>query len=147
MAEGTLSPFIGMAATMAMGILVFILGFFMRKKYKNRVQMCTAQTDGVVSNIVRKITTDTDENGKIKKSYVYYPDFTYTVDGTRITMTASGRSHTGFKKGQAVTIFYNPNNVEEYYVPQDKSTAWSGFIIMAVGVVFFVVSLIIPFFN
>lgn len=143
--EGTLSPMMGMALSMAAAVVTFALGFFMRRNYKRLMQVCSAQTRGIVRDFKCVVSTET-EDGKKRKEHTYYPIFVYTVNGQEITTTSSvGSSRKCLKKGQAITVCYNPDNIDQYYVPEDKSTARSGILFMAVGALFFVVGLLIPF--
>ena len=148
--EGTLSPMQGMALTMASALVIFLIGFFLRRRYKKLTQVCVAQTSGIVSDFARteNIDTDRDNRQKRRKRYVYYPVFVYTVDGKEITKTSSsGSSNKRFTKGQAVTVCYNPDNVEQYYVLEDKTAARGGLYVMAFGVLLVAIGLMIPFFS
>lgn len=137
-----------MGITMAVALLFFLVGLFMLRGQKKRVWECTAQTSGVVSDIERTEKIEKDDNGKEETTYVYYPVYTYTVDGSEISKRAStGSGLKRFKIGQAVTVFYNPANPDQYYVKEDKLSARGGFLIMGIGVLLFVLGIVLPYFE
>lgn len=145
--ENTLPPMAGMALGIVLGIVFFLIGFFMRNKHRKKALLCTAQTNGTVIDFHCSISTKTDDDGRRRKTTTYYPIFTYMAEGKQITKTSSiGTGSERFQRGQMVTIFYNPNDVEQYYVPEDKAAARGGFYFMAFGVLVFMIGLIIPVF-
>lgn len=148
--DGTLSPAAGVAVTLAFAVVLFVVGFFIRRKYKKLTQICSAQTSGIVSDFERTVSidTDTDHGQTRRKRYVYYPVYVYTADGKDITKTSStGSGSMRFKKGQTVTVCYNPDDVSQYYVAEDKTNARGGIYFMAFGVLLAAIALMIPFFS
>ncbi|MGX8701226.1 DUF3592 domain-containing protein [Caproiciproducens sp.] len=146
--DGMDSSAVTMMIGMAVSIVIFMVGFLLRRNDKKRIQACTAQTDGTVSEMVRSISTDSDDNGKTRRSYVYYPVFTYTADGREITKTSrSGTGTQRFQKGQAVTVRYNPDDVEQYYVVEDKAAARISIYFMGFGILIFALLILMPFLH
>ena len=108
-------------------------------------RVCTTQTAGIVSDLKIKVseTTDTDDRGHTRttKNVTYAPVFQYYADGRQITKESSVSSGARFEVGSRITLFYNPNNVEEYYVLEEKAARYVGFIFLLVGVLFIFVGL------
>lgn len=112
------------------GIIFFIIGFFMYRNQKNKEGKCTAATTGKVVDLERG-TRDASELGEVPK---YYPVFEYSIGG-QVYRKVSG---IGFNKpklnvGQSVTIYYDPERPEKYYAQEYKFGKNVGSIFLWVG--------------
>jgi hypothetical protein len=95
------------------GIICASIGFFGLRHEKNLKESCTISTIGTVVDMVR---------GSSRKRKTLYPVFQYIAGGRMIKKKSSWGGF-GFAIGQEVTIFYNPENVEEYYVKDGAKSA------------------------
>jgi hypothetical protein len=109
-------------------------GFWMRSRHMKLARLCTAQTTGTVTGFSVEKSTSKDDDGHTHASVYYHPIFEYNAGGRTVTKTSStGSGKPKFKKGQAVTVRYNPNDVERFVVAEDKSSANFGFYFMMFG--------------
>ncbi len=135
------------------GIGIILLGYFFHKKHKDLERTCTMQTTGEVIQMDRReeTHTETDDDGHrtTRTTTTYYPVFQYAVNGRSIQKTSStGTGRPRFSEGQSITILYDPENPERYFVAEDKAAGRFGIYFMAFGAVVFIigiVSLFVPF--
>ena len=119
------------------GIVFFIIGTSIRRNRKKKVQRCTSHTYGKVVDLVRRESRDSDGN----YSSSWHPVFEYRIGGlTFIKESNFGRSQAKFAIGQNVEIYYNPENYNEFYVPEETLPNTLGVIFAAVGIVAFLVA-------
>lgn len=126
------------------GVLV-VIGVAMVIGRIRKCYLCTVQTEGIVYDVKRKVrkSDETDDYGHTRQitNVTYAPVFQYYADGRRITKESSISSGAKLEIGRAVTLFYNPNKVEEYYVLEEKAAQYSGFIFLIIGIIFIVVAI------
>lgn len=112
------------------GIIFFIIGFFMKRSQKKKERECTAITTGTVADI--KIgQRNVSEPSAVPQ---YYPVFAYSAGGQIYRIV----SKIGFDKpklsiGQSVTIYYDAESPETYYVQEYRFGKNLGSIFLGVG--------------
>ena len=120
------------------GVVFFIIGTSIRRNRKKKVQRCTSHTYGKVVDLVRRESRDSDGN----YSSSWHPVFEYRIGGlTFVKESNFGRSQAKFGIGQNVDIYYDPDNYNDFYVPEETLPNTLGIIFAAVGVVAIVVAI------
>ena len=113
-----------------------LAGIIIQMKSVARVKSCKIKTTGAVVGIEEKISYDSDGNrqGNTRETTYYHPVYQYEAGGRTITSTsATGTAGSAkFTIGQSVTVFYDENNAEKYYIAEDKAASWFG-IVLAVS--------------
>lgn len=111
--------------------------------------VCTQQLDGQVVDLISETTHNSEHDSETDRtttqsSTVFYPVFSYAVNGREITRKArTGTSHPRFARGDRVTVRYNPGKVEQYYILEDKASSRFGIILIVFGAVIFVIGFFI----
>lgn len=98
---------------------------------------CVSETTATVIDIKEEQMRTSDGY-----SYTWYPVYEYTIDGEKMTRKSNignGKNH--FEKGQQVTLYYNPDNSEEIYVPEENAESLAVFF-KIMGIVFLIVGFI-----
>lgn len=132
----------------AIGAVIFFIGWLFHRHHTKVRKACTVQTTGEVIDIVKKVSTDTDSDGHRSTSTTYTPVFRYMVDGQSIErQSTTGTGWQRFKKGQTVTLFYDPAEHTRYYVKEDKAPGMAGFAFMGFGVLLFIIGFVVIFTN
>lgn len=122
------------------GAIFLCVGIIVQSNVKKLEQRCTARTEGVVVEMIAKEKYDEDTRST---SYMWYPVFEYTVEGETLTQYSHyGTNPPMFYEGEIIEMYYNPDKINEYFVPgQNVQMVFSIFII--IGGVFFGIGLII----
>jgi hypothetical protein len=100
----------------ALGVVLIITGNMMQREQEHLQQVCTANTEGFVFGftVIGEIINDEDYRQ-------YKPIFQYEAGG-RIYIKehefSKEEDKLPFIKGQTVTIWYNPDNPDEYYLTE-----------------------------
>ena len=102
---------IGMYIMLFLGGLCTLICFFSIKRNRHLRMVCRSQAKGTVIKMHRT------RSGGSKPKTSYYPEFSYTINGN----TYSERSPVGtprprFDEGEEITVFYNNDNPEEFYI-------------------------------
>lgn len=104
---------------------------------REKKEKCVSETTATVIDIKKERMGTTDDY-----SYTWYPVYEYTVDGQQITKKSNiGNGETRFEKGQQVTLYYNPDNLEEIYVPEENAESLAA-LFKVMGTVFLIVGFI-----
>ncbi len=112
------------------GIIFFMIGFFMKRSQKKKERECTAITTGIVVDMKRG-HRHLSESGAVLH---YYPVFEYSAGGQIYRID----SRIGFAKpklsvGQSVTIYYDAETPEKYYAQEYRFGKNLGSIFLGVG--------------
>ena len=124
------------------GIVFFIIGTSIRRNRKKKERICTSQTYGKVVDLVRRESRDSDGN----YSASWHPVFEYHIGGSTFLKESNfGRSQAKFAIGQIVDIYYDPENPNQFYVPEETLPNTLGTIFAAVGIVAILVAVTVAF--
>ena len=119
--------------------VVFLLVFtvlYLSQSRKHRV--CTGEAAGTVADYLYKSV-----NGEQR---TWRPVFEYHVAGKTIRKQSMfGTTEKRFQVGQAVTVRYNPENPQEYYVEELESGGQLQKIFLLVGITLLFLGLILLF--
>lgn len=120
------------------GAVFLLVGILMHRTMAKKKKICTACTVGTVTDLVKVRQSVSTGHGRRAATY-WHPVFQYEVNFRQLTK----QSHFGsavpfFEIGQRVTVYYNPANVDEYYVAEEK-TGMIELIFSGLGAVLFVV--------
>lgn len=128
------------------GALFVVIGITMTMIQLRLRHVCTIQTQGVVHGIKKKVSEDRekDYNGNnVRRTRISYaPIFRYYADNRDIIKESPVSSNIKFEVGSPVTLFYNPKNVEEYFVLEDKTSKYAGIFFALFGLGFMVIAII-----
>ena len=115
------------AAAFFVGLFFVGVVFATWRREKNLRQICTAQTAGIVSDMIEKRSS---RQGKLRVSY--RPEFTYSVEGIKFVQLSRGTfSSSRFSKGQGVTVLYDPSKPRRYYVLEEGKQSIAIFVVLA----------------
>ncbi|MDR0443375.1 MAG: DUF3592 domain-containing protein [Treponema sp.] len=110
------------------GALCTSISLFGIKRNRRLKVVCTSQTTGIVIEVHRR------RSGGSKSSYSYYPEFSYTANGRPYRdCSVFGTPKSRFTEGQKVTVHYDPNKPEDYYVGEDSLSNVGFYIFLAAG--------------
>lgn len=125
-----------------LGIIFLLVSIGMMSSYQKKNKICTAETSGTVINIVRHGTTSGDSS---VSSEGYYPVYEFYAQGKTIQKESHiGRDRPMFQIGDHITVRYDPENPELFYVLEEKQDLISK-IFLTVGIVLIVIACIIFF--
>lgn len=110
----------GMAAVFGLvGIIFLTVSILMTAAGNRHAKNCTAQTVGTVTDMQRETTYGDDSSAP---STSWFPVYEYYAGNRKITKRSYyGQARQIFYTGQKVTVWYNPENCNEFYVPEEKS--------------------------
>lgn len=121
------------------GAVFLLVGILMHRSIARKKRVCSACTIGTVTDLVKVRRTIKTGNGRRAATF-WHPVFQYEVNFRQLTKQSPiGGARPFFKIGQKVTVYYNPANVEEYYVAEDKGGGLIEIIFGGLGAVLFVV--------
>lgn len=122
------------------GIIFFLIGFFMLKNRKKKEQVCTSKTIGKVIDICQQRSSNFDS---YSYSTYFHPVFEYTVNNLIYRkQSTSGSTQSKFAINQEVDIYYDPANPHNFYTPQDTITKNISKIFTAAGIGCILIALI-----
>lgn len=105
------------AAFLLLGIVFISLSLGIKTFFDKKKAVCTVKTEAIVTEVNREVNLSA--GGDSYRSW--FPVFSYRVNGEVITERSKlGHEKKIFEVGQKVTLFYNPENVREYYVPEEN---------------------------
>ncbi len=124
--------------TAMMGIIGVIFGvaaIVMMVSNRKQKKRCNRETKGTVVEIQKCQMT-----GAIGEApmYTWYPVFQYEVNGKEMKERAGyGSPKNKFYIGQNVTVCYNPERYNEFWIKEEKGLGLPGiFLIISVGLLF-----------
>ena len=103
-----------------------------------RMQACTKKVTGFVKSV--DITVIYRKHGARDG---YRSTFAYSVDGIEYVKQSNIKTITPrFSEGESVTIFYNPSNPKQFYIPEERKSPVS--VLVGFGVIFMLMA---PFMD
>lgn len=118
------SVFLFAGILIIIGICIFV--------YQNlKINRCTQEVSGSVLEVKEEHTTDDDGNRK----YTYTPIIGYTVNGKLIEKRGHSSSYQKYRRGEKLTIMYNPDKVEEFVIKGDIMRRFMGVYLMVAGAI------------
>ena len=125
------------------GIFVIVSYFNTSENIRNAKKVCTETTTAVVVSVRTETRTETTKSEiRTKNTYkVYFSTLQYTAGGKDIVTEREATRSGAYYEGQKLTIMYNPNNPEEYYITGIDEE--NSIVAPIVGAVVFVIGLAI----
>ena len=106
------------------GIIFIVAGIIVMKQGDSLKQRCSEEAIGTVVEVICESDYSTTEN---TYTYTYYPVIEYQVGDRMLSQKSrSGQDPPKYKVGDQVEIYYNPNNVEEYFIKGDSTPKYLG---------------------
>jgi hypothetical protein len=104
-------------AFLFLGTIFIGLGIGFKSVIDKKAAVCTARTEAVVTEMNREVNLSAGTD-----SYrSWFPVFSYWAKGEEITVRSKiGNEKKIFEEGQNVELYYNPDNIREYYVPAEN---------------------------
>lgn len=125
-------------AFLILGVVFMGLGIGFKSVIDKKAAVCTARTEAVVTEINREVNLSA--GGDSYRSW--FPVFSYRANGEEITVRSKiGKEKKVFEAGQKVELYYNPDNVTEYYVPKENASVFPR-IFIGVGGTFVVLGIL-----
>ena len=117
------------ASGIAFGVFFIIVGIAVLLFQNNKKNKCTETTTATVVDLIRKKTSSSHRT--------FAPVFEYNVNGQTVRVTSSySTRHIKHNIEDKVELKYNPNNVNEFYVPGYNSKGLGIlFILAGLGVI------------
>lgn len=101
---------------------------------------CTFETEGVVAELVKKVST----SNKGRERISYAPVYSYEFDGKIYNYQSKiGSSPPPFSVGQRVKIMVNPDNPSEIYVPESNIEWILAWVFAGLGLLFIALSVVL----
>ena len=116
------------------GIVFVVIGIFVTVRENAKIKRCSVETVGTVVEIKEEWSTDSEGENYL----TYYPviryqagDMTVTKQSTSSasndsTLSVGGIVVTSHKSkynvNDSITVFYNPDNIEEFMIKDEKKT-------------------------
>ena len=129
-----------MILLIVMGLVFLGIALYIRVSETNKKKACTEKTDGVVTNVIKSEIT-----GNIGEAsmYTWIPVFTYKAEGQELTKKSIyGAERQMLYIGQKVTVYYNPDNINDYYVLEEKNISKIQKIFSVIGAILILISVI-----
>lgn len=122
------------------GIVSAIVGAFLIFNRTDMVKRCTEETEANVIGIVEDKDVPSgkpkEEGSYYELEKVYYPVLEYQAgDNTVIKKYSVGDSKIKYKIGDKVSIFYDPNKPEDYYIKEENGNNVVGIVLIVIGVI------------
>ena len=113
------------------GIVFIVVGVLVMIQGDSLKQRCTEQALGTVVEVICESSYSTIEE---TYTYTYYPVIEFQVGDRTISQKSSfGQDPPKYTVGQQVEIYYNPNNVEEYFIKGDSTPQYLGIVFIGLG--------------
>ena len=126
-----------------LGVVFIVMGINAKNRNEELKIICTEEIQGIVDSFHESGYYGEDEDGDIVDERLYYPIFQYEVNNETYTkQSPTGKGEKRFRLGEEITIMYNPENPDDYYVPADTYAAKAGGTTMGFGI--FMIA-VIPF--
>lgn len=140
MSETMLFAFIFCGIWCGFGLIFLLIGIFIGSIYASKVKRCSACTIGTVAEIVQGYFKDDDHRWQRG----YRPVFEYYVNGQLFQCISKTMVNSiKLTSGQSVTIYYNPEKPQQYYVKEYIYSNLIGKVFVAVGLGIMIISAIV----
>lgn len=127
--------------TLVIALACIIIGIIIMVSYFNAQKTQTAETTAIVIRIDSELELDTDNY----ETRYYTPVVKYTVNGVEYEEQLPNSKTTNsaeYKKGQEVTIKYNPDNPSELSSKGDSGGLIGGIAFIAFGIIIAIATII-----
>jgi len=129
----------GLIVMFLLGALCTSIGFFSIKRNKKLKVVCTTVTTGEVTGHHRH------RSGGSKPSTSYYPEFSFTANGKLYEKRSMvGTPRPRFDKGQKITVKFDPNNPDDYYIEEDGLSNVVFYLFLVVGIIMLIAAFFLP---
>lgn len=122
------------------GIVFIIVGIYLIFNRTDMVKRCTAETEANIIGIVEDKKAPSgqpkEEGSYYELEKVYYPVIEFQVEDQTINKKYSvGDSKITYKIGDKVSIMYDPNKPEDYYIKEENGNNVIGIAFIVIGAV------------
>ena len=135
---------------LAVSGIITVAGIIIQIRAAIRKRTCKSQASGTIVDVEKKISYDSDgeRNGSTRETTYYHPVYQYEAGGRTVKVASSfGTARAKYEIGQKVTVFYDPNNAENYYIAGSKAASNFGFIFASFGILCAVLGIAVYVFS
>ena len=125
----------GMMILFLAGLLFAAIGVFMLLRKNKLKKVCTARTDGTVTDCTRHVSRKRKGGTKV----TYNSTFTYSVNGVEYVKSVNRR----YSEGERVTVHYDPSDPNRHY--PDKLGIFGELFFIAFGALFMILPILVHF--
>lgn len=100
-----------------LGLVFSLVALGIKGSLKNKLKNCTSQTSGTIIDLKRH---SSGSSGNHQTSYHPVIQFVTENGKTIVKESSFGGSKTRYQIGQNIKLFYNPDNPDEFYMPDDN---------------------------
>ena len=117
MSTGSIILFVFVGIFALMGIIFFIVGTIVLSSWKKKIKTCTERTTGKVVEIIEH--NNYSENSSSTSSW--HPVVEFSANGEIIEEESPfGSYQSKYVKGQKLSICFNPENHQDFYIEGDN---------------------------
>ena len=99
-----------------LAVIMYVCSKSSLTKIEERKKDCVTETTATVQDIKEECVKIVDDY-----NYTWYPIYQYYVNGESVVQKSEfGGYKDTFQKGQQVILYYNPENPNEIFVPEEK---------------------------
>lgn len=110
------------------------IGAGIHHAFKKKAYACSVPTDAVITEYKQEWSLTAGGEGNL----LWHPTFAYTAGGkTYKVHSVIGSRKKKFEEGQAMTLFYDPSDPINYYVPEENPLYITKLFIF-IGIVFLI---------
>lgn len=120
----------------AIGVFQLVRAFLARRR-------CSAVANGRIASVESVLHTRTGKYGNRSQTTRYIPCYAFEANGRAMEIRGKkSRGKSAFTEGEAVDIYYNPDDPEDYYCARDGWYGSAGLLSILLGLVFLASSLL-----
>ena len=116
-----------------LGALFLVIGLGWTISTKKKIKRCTAHVEAVVRSVKREVNLSAGTDS----CRSWFTTFAFYANGQEVTVKSNlGTEKKLFEEGERLTLYYNPDNTKEFYVPKEVDTApQQVFLIVGIGLI------------
>lgn len=123
-----------------LGFTFSVIGICILRNRKKKEKNCTSKIYGKVKDVIRHQSYSSD--GGYNSSW--HPVYEYNVGELKfIKESLYGSSQSKFAIGQDIEIYCNPENYNEYYVPEENLPNIIGKTFTIIGIVMIIIAIVV----
>lgn len=120
-----------------LGVIFFLVGFFIRRSDVRQKIICSKRTEAIVREVIRH---HRDQSGNCSS---WHPLVEFDYEGKTISLESPrGADRKKFYEGQLLNIWHDPNDPANFYIEGESALKMISLIFMIVGLAAILVAII-----